>query len=56
MVALIDTEVCVGCGSCVEECPSGAISLDEVAVVSADECVDCGTCAEVCPSSAITLE
>jgi ferredoxin len=56
MAALIDADVCVGCGTCVEECPSGAISLDEVAVVSIDECVDCGTCVDVCPSGAVTLE
>ncbi|HXY87383.1 MAG TPA: 4Fe-4S binding protein [Candidatus Acidoferrales bacterium] len=56
MAALIDVDVCVGCGACVEECPSGAILLDDVAVVSVDECIDCGTCVEVCPSGAVTLE
>ncbi len=55
MVAVIDTEACVKCGTCVEECPSGAISLDQRAAVNLEDCVDCGACAEVCPSGAIVV-
>jgi ferredoxin len=55
MVVLIDVEACVQCGTCVEECPAAAISLDDVPVVSAEDCVNCGTCVDVCPSGAIAL-
>jgi len=55
MVAAIDTEACVKCGTCVEECPSGAISLDQRPAVNLEECVDCGTCVDVCPSGAIVV-
>jgi ferredoxin len=55
MAVLIDVEACVQCGTCVEECPAAAISLDVVPVVSAEDCVNCGICVDVCPSGAIAL-
>ena len=56
MAVKIDVEKCVGCGTCVEECPSDALSLeDEIAVVDDDLCVECGLCIEVCPSEALSL-
>jgi len=57
MPAKVDNEKCTGCGTCVDECPSEAISMkDEKAVVDADTCVDCGVCVDTCPSEAISLE
>ena len=49
------TEDCVGCGACVDTCPSGALELGDegLAVVDADNCVDCGACIDTCPSEAI---
>ncbi len=55
MVAVIDAETCVKCGTCVEECPSGAISLDQKPTVNLEDCVDCGTCEDVCPSGAVVI-
>jgi heterodisulfide reductase subunit A-like polyferredoxin len=55
MVVFIDVEACVQCGTCVEECPVAAISLDDVPVVNAKDCVNCGICVGVCPSGAIAL-
>ena len=49
MAVLIDAEACARCGTCVEECPAAAISLDDVPVVSAEDCVNCGTCVERLP-------
>ncbi|AET66652.1 putative oxidoreductase of aldo/keto reductase family [Desulfosporosinus orientis DSM 765] len=40
---------CQGCGRCIEVCPQGALSLEEVAVVDAEACVLCGYCGRVCP-------
>ena len=57
MPAKVDKEKCNGCESCVEECPSEAISMvDEKAVVDLEACVDCGACVDVCPAEAITME
>jgi len=58
MVAKVNADECTGCGTCVDECPSEAISLndDDIAVVNADECTDCGECVDACPTEAITVE
>ena len=57
MPAKVDEEKCNNCESCVEECPSEAISMvDEKAVVDLGACVDCGACDDVCPTEAITME
>ncbi|AKB86132.1 MULTISPECIES: 4Fe-4S binding protein [Methanococcoides] len=58
MVAIINRDECVGCGTCVDDCPSEAISMDgdNIAVVDNDECLDCGACVDSCPTDAITME
>lgn len=58
MVAKVDADACTGCGSCIDECPAAAISLndDDIAVVDENECLDCGACEDACPNGAITLE
>ena len=40
---------CIACGTCIDECPVGAISEGEIYSIDADTCTECGTCAEVCP-------
>jgi len=55
-MAYVIGEDCVSCGTCMDECPVGAISPgDERYVIDADACTECGTCASVCPSEAISL-
>jgi len=57
MPAVVDSEKCTGCESCVSECPSEAISISGgTAVVNGDLCVDCGVCVDTCPVEAISLE
>ena len=55
--AIIDSESCTGCGSCVADCPMDAISLNtsDVAEVNAEACIGCGVCTHVCPVDAILL-
>ena len=43
--------LCNHCGTCIESCPVGALSLKEGKVeYNADICVACDTCIRVCPS------
>jgi ferredoxin len=52
---MVDKDKCTGCESCVPECPSSAISMDNgKAKVDPDNCVDCGICVGVCPVEAIS--
>ncbi|MBT3243623.1 MAG: glycyl-radical enzyme activating protein [Bacteroidetes bacterium] len=47
---------CIGCGSCVEECPENALTLTGDGIVTdPDLCKLCGKCAEVCPTLAIEM-
>lgn len=56
-LAVVDEELCTGCGDCLERCYFGAISVDgDMASISGDECMGCGLCTVVCPTGAITLE
>ncbi|WII08403.1 4Fe-4S binding protein [Methanomassiliicoccales archaeon LGM-DZ1] len=50
----IVSDNCVACGACADACPSGAISVDDIAVIDAGKCTDCGACIDACPSEAIT--
>ncbi|MBO7317569.1 MAG: 4Fe-4S binding protein [Bacteroidales bacterium] len=52
-MAYVITDNCVACGSCIGECPVGAISEGDIYKIDADTCLDCGTCAGVCPNDAI---
>lgn len=46
-------ERCVGCGSCVEACPSKALLLTKQGVIRNRElCVVCGCCADACTTEA----
>lgn len=48
---------CIGCGSCEEVCPEGAISLSQdKATVAGDRCIGCGECMTVCQENAIELD
>ena len=56
MAYKINPDVCAACGTCINECPVGAISEGDVYSINPDECASCGTCASVCPMGAISEE
>ena len=55
--AEVDTEICTGCGTCIQVCPYSAIERgeDRKAVVNAVLCKGCGTCVATCPEKAIDI-
>ena len=54
----VDEDKCIGCGSCVDICPSEVYELqnEKAAVVNLEECVGCESCVESCEQGAITVE
>jgi heterodisulfide reductase subunit A len=57
--AVVNDELCAGCGMCVDVCPYDAPALDElwgVSRINAVLCKACGACAVTCPSKAIRLQ
>ena len=57
-LAVVDPEVCSGCGTCVEWCPTEAMELNSDGTAQADEkaCFGCGVCSRFCPEGAIALK
>ena len=47
---------CIGCSSCVEACPEGALKLTPEGIrPTGRPCVLCGSCAEACPALAMEI-
>jgi ferredoxin len=55
IMAYVIGDNCIACGTCIDECPVGAISEGEKYSINPDMCTECGTCASVCPNEAISL-
>ena len=49
------SEHCVKCGSCAQQCPVGAIPLDDPAQTLNDLCINCMRCVEACPVNSRAL-
>jgi len=57
---VVDEDKCLGCGGCMENCPVGALELEDKggyekkAIVFQQNCTSCHTCEQYCPVSAIS--
>ncbi|MFX1302166.1 MAG: 4Fe-4S binding protein [Promethearchaeota archaeon] len=53
----IDSDLCVGCGICIERCQMDALTLvDDISTVNRKKCLGCGLCVVTCSSGAIKLK
>jgi ferredoxin len=56
-MAVVDADLCAGCGDCLERCQFGAMAVpNDVCLVDVGRCVGCGLCVPVCPTEALRLE
>ncbi|HOG00892.1 MAG: 2-oxoglutarate-acceptor oxidoreductase subunit OorD [Firmicutes bacterium ADurb.Bin248] len=61
-----ESELCKGCGLCVDACPKKILAIDRgklnrkghspAAVTDMALCTGCGSCATMCPDCVITVE
>lgn len=56
MPVIVDIDKCRGCGTCVMDCPVGAMRLVRKKAAVGGTCVECGACRRVCPEEAVRLE
>jgi uncharacterized Fe-S center protein len=54
--AIVNEELCTGCGRCEEICPEGAVSINQTSRVDRTRCVGCGECMTVCPVTAVEFD
>ena len=50
------TEKCTGCGTCIDVCPTEAITIESGKAEITMVCIDCGACPRVCPEGAIKIQ
>ncbi len=47
------TDLCIGCGACLEVCPQKCIEEGMPFAIRREHCLQCGACMEVCPAGAV---
>lgn len=55
---MINNNLCVGCGVCIDACVFKAIAPDEEGNLKIDNnrCIYCGACKTACPARAIKIQ
>ena len=55
-IPVVNKEKCIKCGTCVNNCPVGAIKLDPYPEIDRKKCIKCFCCHEFCPKGAIDVK
>jgi uncharacterized protein (DUF362 family)/Pyruvate/2-oxoacid:ferredoxin oxidoreductase delta subunit len=54
---IFSREICIGCSSCKQTCPPGAITMvDGRPEVNLEKCIRCFCCQELCPQKAVEIK
>lgn len=53
---IVKSELCTGCGACVDQCAFGAIEVIDGCAVVDDACTLCGACVDNCEFEALIME
>ena len=53
--AVVASDKCIACESCVSACQMDAITVNGKAAVNRDRCIGCGLCVPACPEAAVSL-
>ena len=48
-----DASACIGCHTCIETCPAGALSAENPFFIDRTQCNLCFDCTDICPSGAL---
>ncbi len=55
--AVVDANLCTGCGICIDACPQQAITMDgDLAKVDPAKCDGDKACVDACPVQAIAMK
>jgi NAD-dependent dihydropyrimidine dehydrogenase PreA subunit len=54
-LVVVDEDLCIACGDCLDHCQFNALSVDTICEVDAGNCVGCGLCVPSCPEEAMVL-
>lgn len=54
----VSESLCIGCGTCVENCPVGAMEFNERgrAEVNKEKCIGCKLCSNICRAKAVSIQ
>ena len=53
---IINPELCVSCGLCVNDCPDRVLTMSETSAnYNGEYCVKCGHCVAICPQNAVSM-
>jgi Dissimilatory sulfite reductase (desulfoviridin), alpha and beta subunits len=53
----LNSELCKGCGKCIEVCPHNVFELQDkkVVIMNKDSCMECGACVSNCAFQALEV-
>lgn len=56
-MAVIIADSCIGCESCIPNCPFDALEINGEGKLTAskEKCIECGKCVSICPVSALSI-